>query len=294
VRPGLGLLLVFACLLAACGTSRPRVIGVATIGGEAVSRVDYQNYVRYAVSFYRSEFSTSARNPSCNPRSSACRRLQRQVLRRLLEEAVVLRYARDHHITLTAADRAVVKRQLSALEVPGSPTATLLQRKVVSHLFLEKLVETQVLVQKVEKAVLAGKGANGPSFHLRIIAIPRGVGVADPVARQEALNLATDGQPVPADAHVRVEWIAAFRLAAHIRAAVSLAQPGDYTGPFHHRRAYLVVQLLGHGIHAYGKPARDRLQTEMFRNWIDNAVLKTHPTCQNQAGRTTPCPGPND
>lgn len=289
-----GLLLVIALLASGCGSSKPRVNAVATVDGIAISRSDYQRYVSYAVSFYHSEAGTGPGSRTCNAHSARCHLLQQQVLRRLLEETVVLKYARSHQISLSPAERRQVAGELTTVATPGTPAATLLQQKVISPQFLRRLLENQVLVQKVEKHVLAGRGRRGPSYHIRIFAIPRGAGVNDAAVRRQALDLATDGQPVPPSASERVEWVASFRLSQHIRAAVDLAQPGEYTGPFRRKRAYLVVQLLGRGIHAYGRPAREALQVKTFRAWIDLTLRKSHPACQNQRGRAMPCPGPND
>jgi hypothetical protein len=217
--------------------------------------------------------------------------LQRQVLRRLLEQSVVQQYAQSHHITLAAGDQRRIGAQLNSLLATDTPAATLLGRHQVTREFLRSLLTDEFLVQRVERAVLPPRLDIGRSYRLRIVTVPLASGGIN-AARQAALDVATSGGAAPADASDRTEWIAAFRLGHAVLSVLAHAQIGQYVGPFPHAGGFRDFQLLGVKWGRYGRPARQRLETAYFRHWLDQQLFAAHPSCY-QGNRRTPCPGNN-
>jgi hypothetical protein len=264
------------------------------VGGQRISRSEFQRYLDYTVRFYawlgRSQARLGCQN---NKPNRACTRLRSEILGRLIEEHVVVAYARRHDIVLQPSDQAAVDREATA-ETAGSGGAPLSSNLGVSGSFLRAVLARELLVRRVEETVAPATAKSGPSFHLRKIIIPIASRGQRAVAYRQAIELATYGRPVPVGADVRVEWVARFRLPADLRSALAVARPGQYTGPFpaasRAYSAYLVVQLLGSGPHAYGKPARQALEARYFRFWIHRQVQQAGPKCFTASSTPTPCP----
>lgn len=286
------LLSLLALLLSSCGSSHSAASSIAVAGGDPITRSDLQAYMDYTVRFYAWAHHTSTDLIStCHvfDRKAGCPLLQQQALSRLIEEKVVLAYARDHHIQLSAADRSRIQRDLAQLQTASGGTS-LLTKLHASSAFMQSLLTTQLLVQKVEDAVSPPSARSGPSFHVRKFLVPAPSGRARGTAHGAALTLATDGNPVPSGTRVSVEWVASFRLSHPLKHLLSLAEPGQYLGPLLQRSSYLVVQLLGKGRHSYGRPARQELTTRYFKSWLAQALHGGGLHCYSASGRTVPCP----
>jgi predicted small lipoprotein YifL len=290
-----GCVIVLAVLVAltGCGSSRPAgAPPAASVAGESISQPLLHQYVTYAVKFY----SIGAASPIgsagtlCRRPSPACTRLQNQVLRRLLEERVVVHYAHAHHIALSASDQRAVDAELAQLRADPTPVGELLARRLMSVQFCRRLLAMEMLVRKVEKAVVPVEAERGFAFHLRSFTIPIAPGGHGVHAYHRAVDLATDGTPIPRNASIRASWIAPSRLAANVRRVISAAQPGDFVGPFRKPGAYLVIQLLGKRVHRYGRPARQHNESVYFRRWLDRQLRAGAPRCFSRAGKERPCP----
>lgn len=277
-------------LLAGCSSQRS-IQAAALVGGKPIAWSDYQKYLDYSLRFY-----AWARRPAQNwslrcddtSRTPACARLRQEVLARLIQERVVLSYASTHHIALSRSDRRRIDIELDVL-LGGSSGPAITDMRV-DRSFLRDLLAREMLVRRVQESVVSGRASSGPSFHVRKFIIPRSPSRPDAQAFKGALDLATDGQPVPAGTQVRDEWVAAFRLGDRELKALTAAQPGQYTGPFTGPRAYVVIQLLGEGSHAYGRPARDMLQARYFQAWLRAAIRRAAPTCFTRTGARAVCP----
>jgi hypothetical protein len=279
---------MFGLCVTGCGSSGHAPSAAAVIGGHPISPADVQAYVDYSVRFDAwARHQPAGSRPTCTAGRGGgqCGLLRRQALIRLLQERVVQNYARSHGVTLTAADRSGIDRQLAIAAGPGS---TLLRRLGVSRTFLRAVLARQMLVQRVEAAVAPDWARQGPSVHVRRYDIPYGT---DPVqAREEAVTLATDGKPIPAAATVRDEWIADFRLAAPLQETLAVANPGQFAGPYDQGSAFLVMQLLARGTHRYGRPAREELASRYFHTWLVGAFRKARPVCYGPGGKAVACP----
>lgn len=281
--------------LAGCGKSHLATHPpAAEVVGASIQWRDVAQYVDYALAFYAhtGPAKTNAVQPPCTIGSSngVCVRLQSQVLRRLLEEAVVRAYARMHRIALSTSERARVGSELHALAAAAGPTSALLARRRLDLAFLRKLLWNELLVQKVEDIATLRRASAGPSYHLLTVSIPIDPLLGKKSAYKSALDLATFGEPIPATGNMRVDWKAAFRLPPRISSALLAAKKGDYVGPFRRRDRYLVVEMLGKGIHRYGRPARTALQTLYFRQWLTAQIASAHPRCFTPHGAQVSCP----
>lgn len=279
------------CLLAllmmtGCGASNRAVAvpAVASVGGQRIDRNEMSHYLRYAAQFYSRTTGAAQGGTSLdcsgNGNTQVCAVVKRQVLARLLQEHVVLAYAAAHHISLSDADegRVGVAMHDSAIV------------RVADSTFLRQVLRRQLLVQKVEDAVVPESARKGPSLHLRKFFIPAPPGPSGSGVFHQALTLATDGAPIPPGTRIRAEWEAPFRLTAPIRQALDYAGPGQYVGPFSSGTGYLVVQLVSRGTHRYGTPARNVLTTRYFRGWLKQQLAAQHPQCFDSRGKNQPCP----
>jgi hypothetical protein len=276
-------------LLTACGTQEashgPGV--VATISGHRVTEAELQAYTRYASTFDSIVYpeSTEARCTT-SPHRPACVRFRSSILARLLEEQVILAYARQHHLWLSAADKEAARTQLQKLMEPSSPSARLFHRGV-SREFVSEIVRRQLLVQRVEESVVGSRVDSGPEFHIRRIGIPLS-GSAERDNRR-VVQLATGGR-LPAGSAQKTVWMAPFRMAPGVRQALESARPGDYVGPFSRPGYVLVIKLIARGTHRYASPAREQLASTLFRSWVQRTVEAAHPKCMTPAGKLSSCP----
>jgi hypothetical protein len=258
-------------------------VGVAVVNNQPISQAEYRQYVLYASRFY-----AASGQGHCPGTQSACALLQHQVLRRLMEQAVVRQYAAGHNISVSPSERRQVAAQLASIALPGTPTGTLLDRGEVSRSFLRSLLTDEVLVQAVERAVVPARIDRGRSYRLRIVTIPISAGGRQ-AAYRAALELATNGGSAPSGSEDRTEWVAAFRLSAAVQRLIEHAEIGQYLGPFDRPGGYRVFQLLGQKRGRYGRPARQRLETAYFRHWLGAQLSAAHPVCYS-GGREVACP----
>jgi hypothetical protein len=284
-------------IVTSCGGGHPvPTDAAAVVRGHAISRSELRSYVDYALSFYSWAYGADpgASNPHCSTtsRDPGCRRLVSQALRRLIEETVVEQYASGHHIALSTADRRDARRQAATLLAQDTTAAQLLAGHKITRSFVLVLLDREALVRKVEAAVSRKQSAAGPALHVREFEIPRLVGADDARTYQQAVDLATDGKPVPPSAMVRTSWIARFHLSPELASALSVISPGQFVGPFTHSTYYLDVLLIGRGVHHYGKPARLALQASVFGEWLAAAVRQARPRCYDVSGHDAACPSP--
>lgn len=284
---------ILAAILAGCGSSaaRPAPKPIAIIGGDPITPQTLRSYVSYAASYYTVRYAGAKPTKRlCPQRWAACTRLTNQVLKRLLQEYAVFHYAARHHITLSASDRRRVEAQLSALRALGTTPAQLIASHKVTVPFLRHLLQTEMLIRKVEAQVVPAVKQSGFGFRLRTFAIPIAPGGHGLHAYQKAVDLATDGKPVPRKAIVRTSWVPRSRLAANLRQPVEAAKPGDFVGPFRTTTGYLVIEVLRRGPHELSTKARQRREAHAFRIWLATEVTRLKPQCFQTGGKTRVCP----
>ena len=283
-----------AGLLAGCAGRHPPVRAAAVVAGAPIRQVDVQRYMDYTARFYAWAKGADAYRAWMRCERQAkdrqCRRLHEQVLARLIEERVVLSYAKQHHIALSPGDRSRITREMRRLTDTNRGTTTLFTRGRVDPTLMRSILQREILVQKVEDAVAPASARGGTSFHVEKFLLPVDQNQPRSAVYRQAVDLATDGKPIPAAAQVRFEWLAPFRLEPEERSALEQAQPGDHVGPFAHPRGYLVILLLARGTHAYGQPARLILETRYFHAWLARQVHRASPTCFDPSGATISCP----
>lgn len=276
--PLLALIPVFAGCGSHAGGARTPTPRAASVAGTSITYPELDTYLRYANRFFSAAYPGTVKGAgmSCGAAkvTAACAAVRKQVLARLIQQQVVRQYAQQHHIFLSASDERKVNQELKLLLDPSSDTADLYDHSPRTRRFLRQVLETQNLVLKVENAVVGPRAARGFAYHLEKVSIPGGK-----QGNREALNLSTDGKPLPLDASVRDEWEAPFRLDHTVAQAVSSAKNGEYVGPFPRSGGYLVVHVLGSGLHRYGRPARTFLLTRLFRAWLRDHVRAAHPRC---------------
>jgi SurA N-terminal domain len=268
-----------------CGSTgeKPGANLVASVGGQDITAQELQSYAHYANAFYAAAYPGSSTHPACKqlqPSASQCGSLREQVLARLLQESVVLQYAREHHITLTSADQSRVTAEMEALTNPASYTADL-YATAPTRRFLRHVLETQALILKVEQLVVGVQARSGFAYHLQ-----KFVFAAGGQGRARAVTLAQSHHLVSGQASVETVWQAAFRLAPAVSLAASTAKPGDFLGPFPRSHSFLVVRLLAAGIHQYGRTAQIERLTQLFRSWLVNQLKRHHPACFSPRDRT--------
>ena len=272
-------------LTASCGSTggKPRANLVASVGGQDITVQELQSYAHYANAFYAAAYPGSAIHAACKqlqPSASPCGPLREQVLARLLQESVVLQYARERHITLTAADHSRVTAETEALTNPASYTADL-YATAPTRRFLRHVLERQALILKVEQLVVGVRARSGFAYHLQKFVFPAG-----DQGRARALRLAQSHHLASGQASVETVWQAAFRLAAAVSLAASTAKPGDFLGPFPRSHGFLVVRLLAAGVHQYGRAAQVERLTQVFRSWLLTQFKRHHPACFSPRDRT--------
>jgi hypothetical protein len=279
--PSLLSLLFVLPLLAACGHRAAHTIptptGATAANGRAIPSSTIDRYVRYAAQFFSAAYPGSigaTRHCTAASTSAACRLLRDQVIARLLQQSAVVEYAHAHHIALSAADRAAVTTEMQTLTDPTSETADLYRGGSAQRAFVHQILLTQAVVLKVEQEVVGARASAGDAYHLDKYLIPTGSH-----AQRQALDLATDGKPIPADAILHTEWEATFHLHGALKSALAVAEPGDFVGPFKQSGGYLVVHVLDHRTHTYGRPARVAFMTALFRAWLRNQFRRDHFTC---------------
>lgn len=283
-------------LLTACGSpsARPADPTVARVGAVTISRAYLQQYVDYSLRFYRlftgNQTVLAVRGCPATASDQPCTVYRRQALRRLIEEQLVLSYARQHGIAIRSRGHRAIAARLGSMSDPQGSTPSTLSRLGVSRAFMQGLLEREALVQRVAHAVAPPWTRSGPTFEVRKVAVFFGGSASRSAAYKRADTLAVDGGPVPATAVAQVEWVAPFRLPAAELQALQAARPGEYTGPFPHSHSFLDVQLLAKRVHSYGTPARRELEAEYLRSWLRREWSRARPACLGTAGARVPCP----
>ena len=256
----------------------------AMAGGHVISDRTVTTYVRYAAGFFTAAFpgESASTTSTCSqtPAAGACETLRIQVLARLLQQRVVLDYAKRRHITLSADDRIKVSDELKQLLDPDSDTAGLYPRDAATKKLLRHILKTQALVVEVENSIAGPKSLSGLAYHVRKYVVPAGHH-----AKRMALALATDGKPVPPRTVETTAWEAPFRLPEAVSHELSLARPGEFVGPFKRSSGYLVIRLLKSGNHRYGLPARAAILTAAFQSWLRVAMTRARLTCYHASER---------
>lgn len=272
--------LLTACTLAACGSPRPMPTVLARIGQQTISTADVKQAMTYVSAYYPTSSRTAV---TCAPSTSGpCASASRQVLARMIEENVVAQYAGNHGLALNRADWSRVHGAVDAL------LAGPLRGKHVAPDMLRAVVARQILVEKVERAVTPRSTRQGFQLHIRKVYFSLSEGRA--AARKDAISLATAGGPAPATATSKVEWVRPNALRPAARAALAVASPGDYVGPYTERQNVVVIELLGRGRHRYGAKLRSYLETQAFHAWLRMRLTGVHPTCYDTTGHPDSCP----
>jgi hypothetical protein len=212
-----------------------------------------------------------------------------QSLVRLLQERLVERYARRHSIHLTADDQAQIDLELAQLEAGSAPTRRLFSRHTVDRSFMREVLVRQLLVQKVQARIAGSQDVAGFEFHVRRLVFPVPPGGDRKAVTRQAIAVARRG-PLPPGTVQKKEWVAPFRLLPSMRAALEIAPPGKYVGPFDSARSIVLLQLLGSGEHRYGAPARAWIEANAFRQWLRRQVHRVRLRCSNSRGILAPCP----
>jgi hypothetical protein len=262
--------------LTACGRSSSPAPAhphgpVAVTASAAIPNKIIQQYMNYALHFYSWVDATQSGDgtTSCSTRSTntACTTLRTQVLRRLREERVVASFARQHGIQLSANDMTRVEHELKRLRSPHSGTARLFSSEGISPVFMRNVLQNQLLVKRVEDAVVSKAALSGPSFRLRKYVFGR-----DGHSYKSAIDLATAGVN-DAPGHIPpIHWVAAYRLPRSVRSLMAVATSGDYVGPVLEGPSYVVYQPFARGIHRYGLPARHQIEARTFRAWLSQRM----------------------
>lgn len=285
--------LLGCAVLVGCGastSSRPaRAPGtVAVVGTTAISQSQIQEYMNYALRFYSwVDISSSGDRPTaCTVRAetTACGTLRKQVVRRVLEERVVTEYAAHHGVRLSASDARRIEREMKRLQSPHSGTQRLFSTERVSPHFMRGVLQNQLLVRLVEAAVVGKAALVGPSFRLR-----KYVFGIDSRSYKSAIDFATGGVIDAASHRAPIHWVATYRLPVHVRSLAGVASDGDFVGPTLVGPAYVVYQVLGHGIHRYGLPAREETEARIFRAWLDKRMSRIAPKCFQGPFKTVSC-----
>jgi len=270
-----------ACvLLAGCGQHARRVPLAAVVNGMPVTQQELSKDVQYSQRYYGATQGVPA--VRCVPEHSdyTCRVLQRQVLNRLVQERVIMQYAARHHLAITARDRRRVNAALPKLSAANRASAALLRT----------LLFGQVLVEKVEVAVTPARALRGPLYHIRKYVISPLEGIPEHVRYAQAVSLATDGKPIPDGTNILDEWEAPFRLPHDQRDALRYAGHNQFTGPFHVRDRWLVIQLQKTAVRTYGRPAQLVISQHYFSHWLMEQMLHSHVRCFNVNGSSVACP----
>ncbi|GAC1405739.1 MAG: hypothetical protein NVSMB52_19490 [Chloroflexota bacterium] len=282
---------LFVLFVTGCSKHSVGATPAASVAGKSISWSEVQAYVDYAVNFYRRDSKTKTiRMSPCTAKSTTpvCIRLHRQVLRRLLEERVILVFAHKHGIVLSTPELRRISRELRSLTAEAHFADKSLKQHQLA--FLHRVLVNEALVQKVEDQAVGQESRAGQAFHLLTISIPIDPVVGKLKAYREAVDLATDGQPIPPEAGMRVDWKAAFRLPVRMYTALVAAKSGQYIGPFLQGDRYVDIQYLGKGIHRLGGPARAVLKTKNFRQWLYAQLVSGRPGCFRVNGTAIGCP----
>lgn len=259
---------------------------------QAISFALLTRYSDYAAAFYAVAAGSGARpvETRCVASSAPCIHLRQQVLRRLIEEHIVLLYAANHHVILTPQEKQHVKRRLLALQEPGSSTALLLEKGVVTTSFLRTVLTTQAIVRKVELTITGRAARIGNAYHLRVVSFFVPAGNTGVGAHLRAARVVASRTPISPAAATSTDWFASFRLARSMRAALDHAVAGQWTGPFRRAHAWVAVLLLGKAEHRLGRPARLLLQTHLFHAWLHDMMRRAPTACYAITGKEVRCP----
>lgn len=270
-----------ACVvLGGCGQHAHRIPLAAVVNGTPVTQQELSRDVQYSQRYYGTTQGVPA--VRCGPGHGdyTCGVLQRQVLNRLVQERVIMRYAAQHHLAITSRDRRRANAALRKLSTVNSAPAALLRT----------LMFSQVLVEKVEVAVTPPRALRGTMYHIRKYVISPLHGIPEHVRYAQAVSLATDGKPIPDGTNILDEWEAPFRLPLDQRDALQYAARNQFAGPFHVRDRWLVIQLQDTAVRTYGRPAQTVIAQHYFSRWLMEQMLHSHVQCFNVNGSSMACP----
>ncbi len=270
-------------LFAGCGSSHPPTAVRSGDGSglAAVSQAEVQAYMRYALGFYSwvdpSGPSKALTSCSSSNQITECRTLRKQVISRLLEENIVAQYAKQHRIRLSKRDLRKVDGEFKSVTSTSSGGRKLGAATNTTSAFMHQLLRNQLLVTRVESAVVPKSLLAGPSFKLRKFTFDAG-----DAGHKRALDLATGGDAGTQTHAPPVHWVASHRLDAQVRRDAALASNGDFIGPFSLAGKNVVYEVLARGRHTYGKPAREQVQADYFRRWMSKKVAEAESKCEKQ------------
>jgi hypothetical protein len=151
---------------------------------------------------------------------------------------------------------------------------------------MRSILRNQLLVKHVEAAVVGKDALAGLSFRMR-----KYVFGIDRQSYKSAIDFATGGVSDASGQTPPVHWVAAYRLPTQVRSQADVAGKGDYVGPTLEGASYVVYQVLGHGVHRYGLPAREQVEARSFRVWLAKRISQIHPTCFQGPVKPVPCAG---
>lgn len=275
-------LLLLVPLLAACGSRTGHPGEAARVGGAVITRGQIDQYLSYA-GHYAAPGSSSA--PCLQERTGACTRTRNEILARLIEEQVVQAYAARHHVHLSPMELLRASDAATAIMTSAGGSS----RLGVKPAFLRAIVTREFLVEKVENAISPPADKVAVQWHIRKVYFPRGKGTG---AYRQAIALATNGGPIPAGAAAHALWVLPARVRRAARGALRVAAPGQFVGPFKERRAYVLIELLGHAPHRLPTALRSHLELSHFQAWLRTSIQAAHPRCFSYDGEDVPCPFP--
>jgi hypothetical protein len=197
---------------------------------------------------------------------------------------MVAAYAARHSVHLTSSDTHQIDADLRELQASDSPTSGLFKQHRVSPSFMRSVLRAQLLVNRVEDAITPKARLRGPSYRMRKFVFAR-----DSASYREAVDLATSGV---AAVHLHpppIHWVAAQRLDRKVRSQAVLAGTGDYIGPFIVSGRYVVYEVLGHANHAFGKPARQLIEAQVFRSWLRSHTGTQLAECEKLISKGVAC-----
>jgi len=271
------ILICLAVLVSSCGGPTPVVPPgpIARVNGSAISAADVNRSIAFAESVNAVSY-PAGDSARCRAGSrAACGVLRRQALFRLIEQRLVLSYARTHHIVLDSADEAAVNDALSSLTAPHSPGTQFAHG--LRRAQLRRVLETQRLIEKVERAIASIRPA-GQELHIEEFILPWPAGTERRNVFQE-ITRTSGGSSPPSGTAVLTEWLPAFRLGPTIRPSVLSAARGDFVGPFRRGTSVIIIRVLGHGTHTYGAMARHLLIARAFSEWLARTVRHARLWC---------------
>jgi hypothetical protein len=272
---------------------RSTVVPAAVVGGQAISRSDVRRYAEYTQRFFAWAHHDALVGALTCPGASAspaCATFYSQVLARLIEESVVMRYAIRHHLSLSQADASRIDDEMIRFEGDRSSNASFFSAVHADRGFVRAVLGRQLLIEKVEAAIVPLSATVGPTLHLREIVLPYSNKNQGSQRLSQAAGLLRGNHDKLNGERTKVRWEAVFRLDADVRSALARVRPGQWAGPFARRDSVIVFQLIARQFRRYGRPARVAIETQFFRDWLDRRLTHLVVHCLNPSGFRVACP----